>query len=164
MVKQITLISVLLLTLCSCSTPQSSPTQTTPNTAADLKDQQQVDNSVENRSAAATVNAPSAVLQQKPLVVEFYSTICAECKQLQPTIDKIVSDYKDRVDFKAYDAAGIPNDVKRRYQFIGYPQIVILHSDGQIAFNRLGFQTYDSLSSDLNAVLNSPTPLPIDKP
>ncbi len=146
MVKQLTLASVLLLSLCSCS---SNPS------ALNINAQKQNAKSSANTAAVAIVAAPSSSTRQKPLVVEFYSTICVTCKQIQPTIDKIVADYKDRVDFKVYDAAGIPDDVKRRYQFIGYPQLVILDADGQIAFNRMGFQTYDSLSSDLNAVLKS---------
>ena len=57
--------------------------------------------------------------------------------------------------FKAYDVAGIDNDIKTRYQFIGYPQIVMINSQGEIIFSRLGFQTYDSLKTDLEAVLKS---------
>ena len=146
MVKQLTLASVLLLSLCSCS---SNPLVTNINA------QQPTKKSSIDTVAVAITNVPSRSTQQKPLVVEFYSTICAACKEIQPTIDKIVADYKGRVDFKVYDAAGIPDDVKRRYQFIGYPQLVILNADGEIAFNRMGFQTYESLSSDLNAVLKS---------
>jgi hypothetical protein len=52
-----------------------------------------------------------------------------------------------------YDVAGINDDLRRQYKYVGYPQIIILDGEGQISFNRFGFQTYDSLKADLDAVL-----------
>jgi hypothetical protein len=66
-------------------------------------------------------------------------------------------EYHGRVEFRAYDVAGIKDDIRRQFKYIGYPQIVILDSRGEIAFSRLGYQNYDSLKSDLEAVLADPT-------
>ena len=136
MVKQHLLLSILLLSLCSCSAirkPVETVPQPQPTTVAVLR--------------------PKLAPQQKPLFVEFYSTLCSICKQIQPTINKIEDDYTGRFEFRAYDVAGIKDDLKSQFKFIGYPQIVILDSKGEIVFNRLGFQTYDSLKTDLDTVL-----------
>ncbi len=68
-------------------------------------------------------------------------------------MSRLEGEYDKRVDFLAYDAAGLDNDVKRRYKYIGFPQIVILDARGEIAFSRLGYQSYDSLKADIEAVL-----------
>lgn len=104
---------------------------------------------------AQPASSAAVVATEKPQFIEFYSTLCAICKQIQPTLYDLQDEYQDRVTFKAYDVAGIDNDIKTRYQFIGYPQIVMINSQGEIIFSRLGFQTYDSLKTDLEAVLKS---------
>lgn len=68
-------------------------------------------------------------------------------------MSRLEGEYDKRVDFLAYDAAGLDDDVKRRYKYIGFPQIVILDARGEIAFSRLGYQSYDSLKADIEAVL-----------
>jgi hypothetical protein len=71
-------------------------------------------------------------------------------------VSRLEGEYEKRVDFLAYDVAGINEDIKRQYHFIGYPQIVILDARGEIAFSRLGYQSYDSLKADLEATLSRP--------
>lgn len=68
-------------------------------------------------------------------------------------MSRLESEYANRVDFMAYDVAGINDDIKRRYKYIGFPQIIILDARGEIAFSRLGYQSYDSLKADLEAAL-----------
>jgi hypothetical protein len=69
-------------------------------------------------------------------------------------VSRLEKEYGSRVDFLAYDVAGINDDIKRQYKFIGFPQIVIVNERGEIAFNRLGYQSYESLKADLEAVLS----------
>jgi len=68
-------------------------------------------------------------------------------------VSRLEKEYDGRVDFMAYDVAGINDDIKHQYKFIGFPQIVIIDSRGEIAFSRLGYQNYDSLKSDIEAAL-----------
>lgn len=72
---------------------------------------------------------------------------------MKPTVSRLEGEYDKRVDFLAYDAAGINNDIKRQYKYIGFPQIVIIDARGEIAFSRLGYQSYDSLKADIEAML-----------
>lgn len=68
-------------------------------------------------------------------------------------MSRLEDEYANRVDFMAYDVAGINDDIKRRYKYIGFPQIIILDARGEIAFSRLGYQSYDSLKADLESAL-----------
>lgn len=69
-------------------------------------------------------------------------------------MSRLEDEYKDRIDFKMYDAAGLSDEIRRQYKYVAYPQIVILDAHGEIRFNRFGFQTYDSLKADLESVLS----------
>lgn len=68
-------------------------------------------------------------------------------------MNRLEKEYEGRVDFRPYDVAGINDAIRREYQYIGYPQIVILDGRGEIAFSRLGYQSYDSLKADIEAAL-----------
>ena len=68
-------------------------------------------------------------------------------------MSRLESEFENRVDFIAYDVAGINDNIKRQYKFIGYPQIVILDGSGEIAFSRLGYQSYEKLKADLEEAL-----------
>ena len=68
-------------------------------------------------------------------------------------MSRLEKEYNGRVDFMAYDVAGINDDIKNKYKFIGFPQIIIIDSRGEIVFSRLGYQNYDSLKSDIEATL-----------
>jgi hypothetical protein len=71
-------------------------------------------------------------------------------------VSRLEGEYKGRVDFLAYDVAGINDDIKRQYKFIGFPQIVLVDARGEIAFSRLGYQSYDSMKADIEATLSQP--------
>lgn len=73
---------------------------------------------------------------------------------MQPTVSRLEGEYEKRVDFLPYDVAGLNNDDRRRYKYIGFPQFVILDAHGEIAFSRLGYQSYDSLKADIETVLS----------
>lgn len=68
-------------------------------------------------------------------------------------MNRLEEEYEGRVDFRAYDVAGINDAIRRDYQYVGFPQIVILDGRGEIAFSRLGYQSYDSLKADIEAAL-----------
>lgn len=68
-------------------------------------------------------------------------------------MNRLEEEYEGRVDFRAYDVAGINDAIRRDYQYVGYPQIVILDGRGEIVFSRLGYQSYDSLKADIEAAL-----------
>jgi hypothetical protein len=71
-------------------------------------------------------------------------------------VSRLEQEYQGRVDFLAYDVAGLNDDIKRQYKYIGFPQIVILNERGEIMFSRLGYQSYDSMKTDIEAALDEP--------
>jgi len=91
----------------------------------------------------------------KPTFVEFYTTWCAPCKQMEPIVYRLVDEYSNQVDFKILDAAGASVE-KQKYKYVSQPQVVIVNRSGEIVDTLYGFQGYDGLKKALDKVLTSP--------
>lgn len=71
---------------------------------------------------------------------------------MEPTVSRLQDEYGDRVDFKKYDTAGSQAE-KQKYRYAGQPQFVFVNTRGEIVQTRFGYQTYESLKADLDAML-----------
>ena len=98
------LISLVLAASATACTPAQLATAPLRATVVPLTE-------VKAAAAVAPVNAQAApavvASTAKPVFVEFYSTICAICKQIEPAIYQVQDEYQSRVEFKRYDVAGI---------------------------------------------------------
>ena len=72
---------------------------------------------------------------------------------MAPTVSRLEDEYKGRVDFLLYDSAGLDEATRQKYRYLAVPQFVIVGHDGQIVVTRLGYQTYETLKADIEAVL-----------
>lgn len=73
---------------------------------------------------------------------------------MKPTVSRLEHEFEGRVEYRpvnidAPDAA----ETKRKYKFIGQPQFVILNAQGEVVVSRNGFQAYETLKADIEAVL-----------
>lgn len=89
------------------------------------------------------------------MLVEFYASWCQACVQMRPVMEKLAAEYGQRVDFKVYDVGGAWTE-KQRYKYAGQPQYDIVNAKGEIVAIRNGYQNYQSLKADLDAVLAVP--------
>ena len=134
-------LAVAVLLLCACiATPQPLQQETGPVPA-----------SLETSSVTAAAQVPPPA--QKPAFVEFFSTLCAVCRQMAPTVSRLEDEYQDRVDFLMYDSAGLDEATCQKYKYLAVPQFVIVGHDGRIVVMRLGYQTYETLKADIESVL-----------
>jgi thioredoxin 1 len=108
--------------------------------------------STELRSSVTTAAPAVAQTTAKPTFVEFYTTWCAPCKQMEPVIYKLEDEYSNRVDFKILDAAGATAE-KQKYKYVSQPQVVFVNSKGEIVNTLYGFQGYDALKKQLDSLL-----------
>jgi thioredoxin 1 len=91
----------------------------------------------------------------KPIFVEFYTTWCAPCKQMEPTIARLEDEYGSRVDFQILDAAGATEE-KIKYRYVSQPQVVLVDRQGKIVDTVYGLQGYDGLKGLLDRLLAMP--------
>lgn len=91
----------------------------------------------------------------KPLFVEFYTTWCEPCRQMEPTIAKLEGVYGNRVNFLLLDAAGATQE-KIKYRYVSQPQIVLVDRQGKIVDTIYGLQGYDGLKAQVDKLLTMP--------
>ncbi len=76
---------------------------------------------------------------------------------MKPAVSKLEEEFKDRVEFMKINIdASDSADAKRKYQFIGQPQFVVLKPNGEVLTSRNGPQDFERLRADLNQALATP--------
>ena len=142
--RLISVVGLILLLVTACG---SAPSRTPPSTA---------DRPAPQATAQPATKAAPAIpkVAAKPIFVEFYTTWCAPCKQMDPIISRLEDEYGTRVDFKILDAAGAAPE-KQKYHYVSQPQVVIVNTKGEIVNTLYGFQGYDALKKQLDAVLGA---------
>ncbi len=71
-------------------------------------------------------------------VLDFYTTWCGPCKQMEPTFEEAKSKFRG-VTFKRLDAEQPDNKaLVQKYQVAGYPTIVLLDGSGKQIYNQAG--------------------------
>lgn len=142
----IPIITLIVVGVTACTGPAPLSTASTQSTV--------VSGTATSRSVQPQpTGAPSKT--SKPTFVEFYTTWCAPCKQMEPIVYKLVDEYGNRVDFKILDAAGASAE-KQKYKYVSQPQVVIVNRNGEIVDTLYGLQGYDGLKKALDAVLTLP--------
>lgn len=109
-------------------------------------------------SAAQASTQPAAQAQPpaaKPMFVEFYTTWCLPCRQMEPVISRLQDEYGNRVDFNLIDAAGASEE-KAKYHYVSQPQIVLVDREGKIVDTIYGYQGYDGLKKSVQKLLALP--------
>ena len=104
---------------------------------------------------SSLVKSYSPAASAKPLFVEFYTTWCAPCVQMMPTINRLQDEYGNRVNFDILDAAGASEE-KAKYHYVSQPQIVLVDRQGKIVDTIYGLQGYDGLKTSIDKLLTTP--------
>lgn len=140
----IPIITLIVVGATACASPAPQSTTPTQSTVVPV-------------AATSRPVQPTGVPSKtsKPTFVEFYTTWCAPCKQMEPIVYQLVDEYGSRVDFKILDAAGASAE-KQKYRYVSQPQVVIVNRSGEIVDTLYGFQGYDGLKKALDAVLTLP--------
>jgi hypothetical protein len=73
---------------------------------------------------------------------------------MKPTVRRLEQEFDGRVEFKSLNIDKSDTaEAKKKYNFIGQPQFVVLNSRDQVVSSRNGFQEYETLKADLEAAL-----------
>lgn len=97
-------------------------------------------------------NFKSEVLESKtPVLVDFWATWCAPCKQMSEILDKLVGAYKDKVKFVKLNVDECTSTAAQ-YGITAIPTLVIFKG-GKEAERMVGVVAKDKLEGKLKALV-----------
>lgn len=85
-----------------------------------------------------------AIMGDKLVLVDFFTTWCGPCKLMAPDIERIKIEMADKVIVIKVDCEAYP-DLATRYQVSGYPTVSFFRK-GQVLRALFGRQSYDELA------------------
>lgn len=88
-------------------------------------------------------------------VVDFWAPWCGPCKVTRPVLEKLASDYQERVKFLAVNADDSP-ELAARYRVLGIPTVIALR-DGNEAARLTGAQSQSVYRGMFEALVNGKT-------
>lgn len=105
----------------------------------------------------------AALTNGKPTLLEFYANWCTSCQTMAPSIEKIETEFADKVNFVMLNVDNnkwLPELMKFRVD--GIPHFVFMDKQGEAIANSIGEQPEAVLVGNLNALLQN-KPLPFNQ-
>lgn len=102
-------------------------------------------------SIGTSAGRPSAGGQVK-MVLDFYTTWCGPCKEMEPAFEAAKGRYKS-ISFKRYDAEDPANSaLVRQFSVRAYPTIVMIDAKGKVLYNEAGGLPDEELAKTIDQV------------
>src|SRR5699024_9283536 len=97
--------------------------------------------------------------QNKPIIIDFYTTWCRPCIQMDRKVftrDDVAKLYNENFILAKYDAEkGEGIDLNEKYEIRGYPTFVFLNSEGEQISRVSGYTEADSMISAAESVIKT---------
>ncbi len=89
-----------------------------------------------------------ALSSGRPTLAELGSDTCIPCRQMKPILEKLATDYRDRLNVLIIDVYDQP-DLGRQYKVITIPTQVIFDSSGKEISRHIGFWPREQIEIEL---------------
>lgn len=150
----VTLLAVTLFSGCGTDKSDSDTSK-----QDDTSEPVQVDSGVASSGSQTGASKSEQAVEQakaegKPVLLEFHSTKCAPCIQIEENINKVKPEYEGKVAFvivDVYDQSEYTFCMKYNIETI--PTTVFIKKDGTIASGYVGLLEPDQLKKELDALL-----------
>ncbi|MEM6614132.1 MAG: thioredoxin [Cyanobacteria bacterium P01_C01_bin.72] len=100
-----------------------------------------------------TAKLKELLAQEKLVVVDYTASWCGPCKVLAPSIDRLATEYQDRVTVVKVDIEQNPDNAKE-YGIRSIPAVLIFES-GELSERVVGKQPYETYSNILETKLKA---------
>lgn len=100
-------------------------------------------------------NKMAVATQEKPLVIDFASPLCLECKQLAKVLDSVIPKYKAKVDFQKINVnTSSSQSLINKYKINVVPTLVFVNKSGKVVRKTEGMMTESKLDSYMKSLAN----------
>lgn len=93
---------------------------------------------------ATATNFDEQVAQDKLTIVDFWAPWCAPCKMMEPVIDQLDEQFRDRVTFVRFNVDD-SQEISARYHVLSVPSLVVFN-DGVAKEKLTGLFSRDKLA------------------
>lgn len=108
-------------------------------------------NSQDTRANAAN----TAVVNNKPKVIKFYSPLCSDCQKVSKEMVEVVEDYKDAVTFEEINVSEQTKQNKeliKKYKVTLVPTLIFETRDGKVVKKVEGFIEDDQIEEHIKTI------------
>ncbi len=102
-------------------------------------------------SALTSMPLKEALANGKPTLAEFGSDTCIYCKEMQPILEKLASEYKDRLNIVIIDVYA-QMELTKQYKITALPTQVVFDESGKEITRHVGFWSREQILSQLRAM------------
>lgn len=93
-------------------------------------------------------NFDKVITENKLVLIDFWATWCGPCKIVSPIIEKIASDYENKLIVAKVDIDKA-RDIAQNYNIQSIPT-VILFKDGKIVSRQIGAMSFEEYEKEIN--------------
>ena len=97
--------------------------------------------------AISTATGNARLNTGKPTVINIGSTGCPPCREMQPSLDRLKTEYGDKVEIVFYDAwySVSGASMASKHNATSIPTLIFLNADGKVVGRLEGLQPYENL-------------------
>ena len=95
--------------------------------------------------------------QNKPMVLQFTSAMCYDCKRIKGEIKSLKQEYKGRIIFKKINIGTKTEDVNKlieKYSITVVPTLVFLDENGNVTAKKEAYLTREQIKKHLDRISN----------
>lgn len=91
---------------------------------------------------------------KNPIIIDFYAIWCDPCKIIDPIIEEIDKEYKDKITILKANVDNCPNSAQK-FNIMSIPTIVFMNENKKVVYQNVGFHSKEALMKGVYEIIKS---------